>query len=446
MKRPMASRLEDAGAEIKAMFDSLGISRSRVRLNMPRHLVTVRFLKLPSTDDAEIKKMVKSESLKHVPYADEDVVSGFRIIEKLTDGYSNIMIAVAQAEAVRREADILKRAGMTVESVSLGSETLLLWYLGAYQADSDISVLLVNIDSGHIDIDVISNGMLLFTRGASYSDSSPISVEKIIDQVNVSLAAYKKESLKHVDKVVISGMQGQADELKAALKERMKIPVEVVSQMEKVPVHQGASLETEDASFTELLGLALKYEDANINILPEASQEEQRLELVKKNIVTGLIVSALIVVMAFGVVLKKLHDKRAYISYVDSELGKIEPRVRTAKKMAKEIDIVTSRIAERPLAIDLASEIFKITPQGITLTMMEYESNKAMTLRGTASSLSDVFKYVTVLGKSTYFKNVKVRYANKRVSQASELADFEIACVVGAQPALSGAASKRSKR
>ena len=101
-----------------------------------------------------------------------------------------------------------------------------------------------------------------------------------------------------------------------------------------------------------------------------------------------------------------------------------------AKKMAKEIDLVTSKIAERPLAIDLANEVFKITPSGVSLTMMEYESNKTITLRGTAPTLSDVFKYVTILGKSAYFKNVKVKYANKRVSQTSEMADFEIVCMI----------------
>ena len=397
---------------------------------MPRHLVTVRFLKLPSTDDNEIMKMVKIESPKHVPYADEDVVSGYRIIEKLKDGYSNILIAVAQAEAVRGEVDILKKAGMIVESVSLGSEALLLWYLDAHQFDKDISVLLVNIDADHIDMDVIAGGMLLFTRGVAYSAAKPISSEKIIDQVNVSISAYKKESLKSIDKVILSGMRGKADELKTLIAERMNIPVEVMDQMEKVPVSQEASLDVEEASFIELVGLALKYDGVNINLLPETFQEEQRLYLVKNNIITSLIISALIVVIAFGTVLKKLHDKRAYISYVDSELGKIEPQVRSAKSMSKEIDLVTSKIAERPLAIDLTAEIFKITPSGVTLNMMEYESNKMFTLRGAAPNLSDVFKYVTILGKSPYFKNVKVKYANKRVSQASGMADFEINCMI----------------
>ena len=397
---------------------------------MPRHLVTVRFLKLPSTNDDEIKKMVRIESLKHIPYADEDVVSGHRIIEKLADGYSNVLIAVVQADMVRQEVDIFKKAGIAVESVALGSETLLLWYLDNRPADEDIPVLLVNIDADHIDIDVIAGDMLLFTRGVSYSAAGPSAAEKITDQINISIAAYKKESSKSIDKVILSGIQGKADELKAILTDRIKIPVEVIGQMDKMPVREGASPEAEEASFVELLGLALKYESVNIDLLPAASREEQRLELVKKNIITGLIISSLIVVMAFGVILKKLHDKRAYISYVDSELGKIEPLVRSAKLMAKEIDVVTSKVAERPLAIDIASEVLKITPSGIALTMMEYESNKTITLRGTAPALSDVFKYVALLEKDAYFKNVKVKYANKRMSQAQEIADFEIVCMI----------------
>ncbi len=385
---------------------------------------------MPSTDDGEISKMVRIESLKHVPYADEDIVSGYRIVEKRADGYSNVLIAVAQAEAVRRQIDILHKAGLTVESVSLGSEALLLWYFDSRKREEGVSVLLVNIDGGHIDIDVVAGDMLAFTRGVLYSAAKPISAENIIEQVNLSIAAYKKESDGSIDKVILSGIPGKADELKAVLADRMKIPVETIDQMENIPVRQGVSLETAEASFIELLGLALKYEGANINLLPETTKEEQRLELVKKNIMMSLIILVLIIMIAIGVILKKLHDKRAYISYIGSEIGKIEPQVKKAKLMAKEIDIVTSKIAERPLAIDLASEVFKITPSGITLAMMEYESNKTVTLRGTAPSLSDVFKYVTILGRSTYFRNVKVKYANKRISQSSEMADFEIICVI----------------
>jgi hypothetical protein len=165
-------------------------------------------------------------------------------------------------------------------------------------------------------------------------------------------------------------------------------------------------------------------------LLPEAIREDRRIELIKKNVMVGLTVSILIIMTVFGIVLKKLHDKNAYISYVNSEIVKIEPQIKSAKKMAKIIDLVTSKVAERPLSIDLVSEIFKITPSGIALSTMEYEKGKTITLRGTAANLSDIFKYVTILEKSVYFENVKVKYANKRAGQVADVADFEITCPI----------------
>ncbi len=428
IKRPLTT--EDPAGEIRGIFESLKIPFGPVRLNIPRHLVTVRFLKLPSTDDGEIKKMARIESFKYVPYADEETISGYRIIEKQDDGYSRIMIAVAQADTALKKTELLKRASLSVEFISLGSETLLLWYLAAREPGDSLDVLLVNIDAEHIDIDVVLAGRLVFTRGVSYTSAFPISTEKILEQINLSIVAYRKESPKPLDKVILSGIPARSDKIKTILSDSVHAPIEIFDQMKNVPRSSDAHLELEEASFIELLGLSLKLDKAEINLLPEADMEVQRLEIVKKNITTGLIVSALIIFIAFGVVLKKLHDKEAYLSYVDSEIGKISGEVKTARTMAKEIEIVTSKIAERPLAIDLVSEIFKITPRGITLTMMEYESHKAVTLRGSAANLSDVFKYVTILENSPYFADVKVKYANKRMGQASPSADFEIAAPV----------------
>lgn len=428
VKRPLTSG--DPAAEIKTIFASLGISQHQVSLSIPRHLVTVRFLKLPSTDEEEIRKMARIESLKHVPYGDEDIVSGYRIIEKLPDGYSRVLIAVTQAETVRKELDTLERAGLLVEHVSLGSETLLLWYLSARDAEEDAVVLIVSIDAGHIDIDIVAGDKLVFTRGVLYPAARPVSVEKVIDQVNLSMAAYRKESGNPIARIAITGMPASTNALKTILAATIKIPVEIIDQLKNVSKSESAYLEMEEASFTELLGLELRRDAVSINLLPPAVQEGHRLDLMKKSMVSVLIVSVLIIAAAFGTFLKKMHDKRVYISYINAELAKITPQVKKAKKMVKEMDIITSKITERPLAIDLVSEVFKITPQGITLTMMEYESAKAVTLRGTAPSLGDTFKFVGMLEKSPYFVNVKVKYANKRAGQGVSLTDFEITCPV----------------
>ncbi|MDD5428424.1 MAG: pilus assembly protein PilM [Candidatus Omnitrophica bacterium] len=430
-KEPLEAKEDDAlAAEINGIFERLDIGYRRVMLNIPRHLVTIRFLKLPSTDDAEILKMSKIESLKHIPYADEEMISGCKIIEKFPDGYSTVLIAVAQAETVKKEAELLKKAGISVESAALGSEALSLWYSAGREAADGKTVLLANIDSDHIDINITKGDELVFTRGVSYDPGKPISSERMIEQIHLSMAAYRKESGISIDKICLSGIPAKAGELKAFLAERVKVPVEVMAQMEAVPVAEGPSPGDEEASYIELIGLILKSEEVKVDLLPETTRAEYRLGLIKNNIVVGLSVSALIILIAFGAVIKKLHDKNAYVAYVKTELAKIEPQVRSAKKMAKTIDLVTSKIAERPLAIDLVTEVFKITPPGIGLSTMEYEKGKTVTLKGTALNLSDVFKYIAILEKSQYFENVKVRYANKRTAQSAEAADFEIICPI----------------
>jgi len=432
IKRPIALQDEERCAgEIKDVFESLKIEHARVRLNIPRHLATVRFLKLPSIDESEIAGMVKTESLKHIPYADEDVVSGYRIIEKFDDGYSNVLIAVMQAEGVRKTVGLLKRAGATVESAHLGSETLLLWYFASREGAGNMTSMLVNVDSDHIDIDIVSGDRLLFTRGVSYGGGARSSAERMADEIKVSASAYHKESGNSIDRIILTGAHARIDELKNFIDEKMKVPVEVIDQMAKYEKGPAAYLETEDASFAELLGLSAGYPRTQVRLLPENIEEEKTFAIVKKNIVLASAVLCLIAIVAFGLVVKKLHDKKVYIAAIDSELAKIAPKVKKAKQMSKEIDVVTQKSSERPLAIDLVTEIFRITPAGVSLAVMEYESGKAVALRGTAPSLSNVFKYVATLEGSPYFENVKVRYANKRSGLASaETADFEIVCPV----------------
>lgn len=411
---------------IKSLFESLNITQPKVRLNVHRHLVTVRFLKLPSTDEEEIAKIVKIESLKHIPYADENIIYGYKIIEKREDGYSNVLLAIAQANTINGFIEMLNEAHLETESISLGAEGLFLWYILTAEDREKEDAMLVNIDSGHIDIDVVREGKLVFTRGVIYDAKDVSATEKIVDQIKVSLAAYHKESPKGVDKIILTGTSDKAKECEGALKEISKTPVAIIDQMENLPISEDAHMELNDASFVELFGLSLTPEDIKINLMPEGLLEEDRVNRSKKNITVTLTLMLLTITIIFGLVMKKLHDKAVVLSYINRELSKIEPRVTKARKMMKDIDVIGKELERKPLAIDILREVYKATPPGISLNVLDFESNNTLTIRGTAPALSEIFKYVTALEGSPYLDNVKVKYATKRVVEDRELADFEI--------------------
>ena len=412
--------------EIKSIFQSLKSIPRKIQINIPRHLVTARFLDIPSVDDHEISKIINIESIKHLPYTDEKIIYGYRIIEKREDGYSRVLLVVAQGSTINNFVNILNSAGIfEIKSLSLSSEALFLWYLLIREAHGKENVMLVNIDSSHIDVDIIEEDRLVFTRGVSYGINSSMKVEGVVGQVNISMNTYQKESHKNVDRVILTGERSGAASCKEALTRELRIPVEVIGQARNVPLGEGIKDE-DDVSFAELLALSLKPDEIKINLIPEDLREKTRLANTKNNLIASILLLAVFAALVFGLLIKKLHDKRAYLVAIDAELQKMKPNVSLAKKMAKDISFTLSILARKPLAIDIVSEIYATAPGNISLSVLDFESGKSVAVRGSSPALSDVLKYVTILENSPYFESVKVKYANNRMAENRKVTDFEI--------------------
>lgn len=416
---------------VKKIFLSLDFTPKKVLLNIPRHLVTARFLKIPSVDDREIDKIIKIESIKHLPYTDEKVIYGHRVIEKTEDGYSNVLLVIAQASVVNNFLDILKKASVSgVKLFSLSSEALYSWYAMAGEAEAKGNVMLVNLDPGRIDIDVVEGDKLVFTRGAAYSANDPSAREKIIRQIEISISAYHKESALDVSRIILIGSKEETARCYPAFSEGLKPPVGVIDQANNIPMDENINPPIEEASFAELMGMALRSDGIKINLLPEPAMEDARIVNTKDALITAVLLTALLTTLVFGVLIKKIHDKYIYLVSISAKLKKIEPDIAMAKKMMKDVSVTRQIMARKPLAIDVFTEACGITPAGMSLSTLDFESARSLTVRGTAPALGDVLRYVTILENSPYFEGVKVKYANKRMSENKEITDFEINVVL----------------
>ena len=429
--RLISKKISDDPAEIslelKDIFQSLKPIPEEVQINIPRHFVTARYLKIPSVDDQEINKIMKIESMKHLPYTDEKVIYGHRIIEKTSDGYSKILLVIAQASVVNDFIDILNKAQIGgLKFLSLSSEALFSWYILATEGREREDVMVVNLDSGHIDINIIEKDKLVFTRGIACSARDPKIIDKITSEINISMNTYQKESSKTVSKIILTGQKKETEEYKIVLSKKSKVPIEILNDTQGMSISEDVEIPQDGVSFAELLGLLLKSEDMKINLLPEEAKEEVRFVLSKNNLITAIFLFLLFITVIFGIFIKKLHDKYVYLSGINIELKKIEPKVVAAKKVTKDMNIIQEVVAEKPLAIDIVSELYGITPNNISLSMVSFERKKTVTMRGSSQALGDVLKYVTVLENSPYFKGAKVKYANKRMAQNMEMVDFEI--------------------
>lgn len=416
---------------IKSAFQSLGPAPENLRLNIPRHLITARFLMIPSVDDEEISKIMKLESIKHLPYSDDKVVYGYRIVEKTQDGYSKVLLAIAQAGSVNGYINILKKAGLVnLRSLSLSSESLFLWYIQAMEGREKFNTMVINLDRDHVDIDVVEKERLVFTRGILSDVKDPRSIESIVKEIKMSISSYQKESHNALEKIVLTGMKRLCENLKESIGKELKIPVDIIYQTENIPLEQNLKVEDEDFSFAEPFGLLMRPDDIKIDLIPDEAREEARFFLSKNNFITALVILSLSCALLFAVIVKKLYDKHLYLSALNAELKKIEKNVSGAKKMAKDIKAIQEMVDRKALAVDIVSEVYTMTPQGASLNIIDFESEKTLAIRGNAPSLNEVLKYVTSMEGSPYFESVKVKYANKRVIDNRETVDFEIDSVL----------------
>lgn len=432
MSRPVSVQGPDAAVEeLKTIFQYMGFVPQKVHLVIPRHLVTARFLKVPSVDDKEIDKIIKIESIKHLPYTEEKVIYGYRIAQKADDGYSRVLLVIAQASVVDNYTDILNKAGVKgMRFFSLSSEALFSWYMMAGEGGEKEDLMLVNLDMGHIDMDVIENGLLLFTRGVAYGAGDPRLQEKIAQQIEVSINTYQKESERPVGRVVLTGPSAAASACRLALSEKLKIPVDIIDQTRNIPLGEDAQINPESDSFAELMGLSMRPGDIKIDLLSEDAREEATLALIKANLITALLLFAILAALAFGLLVKKMCDKYVYMGAINTELKKMEPKAAAAKKMMKDMGVTKEIMSRKPLAVDVFCEVCAATPYDISLSTLDFESGKALTIRGTAPALGDVLKYVNILENSPYLGDVKVIYANKRMAEKREITDFEVDAIL----------------
>jgi hypothetical protein len=313
--------------------------------------------------------------------------------------------------------------------VTLSSEALYMWYRLVRPSDAS-RTLVANIDDDHIDIDIIDNSRLVFTRGLICDDGSPASDAKLVSEIELSAATYRKESSRGLDRISLTGSPERAEKLKPLLSHQMKVPVDVMDQADGPGVKMPEEARRSGASFVELLGISLGPEPARVNLSSEESRDEERAALSRRSLAATLTLAVLVLALSCGVVAKKFMDKYACLNSIDSEMKKISTDLGRAKKMASDLALVKAEMERRPLAVDVLGEVCQSTPPGIALNMLDYDSGKALAIRGTAPALGDVFGYVTALEASRYFGGVKVKYANKRVVSGRELAEFEIGCLI----------------
>ena len=443
---------DDKSKIIKETFQELNIKEKKVILLIPRNLVTVRYLQLPSSAPDELQGMIDMQIVRLIPYTKEEMVYDYFVTGINKEGYTRVFLVIIHRDVVSRHLDIFKKAGIDITAIELDALALVDLYQFIQTKETRLTgpaqaLALLDVDSTATNIVIIQGGMPVLTRavaigsghltGAVRHQPERDSAVEWTEELKRSLALFQKEHAQEVGKVIILG--GPKDLCAGIVKDKLGLDaetVDVISYLEGAawPEKELAGRESKMTVPTAgLLGAVRGKIAASVNLVPEEMVRARAGKQKRKSLAVALILSVGILGMLGLTFNKKIEDRRAYLSLLNQRLEQTNP-------LASELSIKKERLAliKRQLSIensclDILRELYSIIPVKTALNVFIYDDTQGVTIKGSSPAMSEVFDLIPKLENSAYFENVTSRYATQRRIRGQEITEFHIECIMEGQ-------------
>lgn len=354
----------------KAVGEALAAARIKagaVVMGVPRTQVILRTFSLPASDNAgELASMVHLQIGKDLPFRKDDAVIDFRVHAQTPSAPPSpvegapaelpslpkleALVAVAQREVVEFYRGVAHAAGLKLAGLGLHSYANARCVQACGIAEGPEPVALVSLRPGEVIVDVISEQLLVFSRGAAVSPEKHVPetapeapappapadapspepfnfVDAVTIEVVRSLHSYNgMQSANVVARVVVTGATGQEDAIVEALQKRLTAPVKLLDVAACLKLSGGDRDKASGAMSS--IGLALGMADPNglpFDFLHPKRPPVQR-DMRRIRVIAGA-AAAVLVIFAVAGVRSHLINKRLAVQ------RQLQGELTTAQKM-----------------------------------------------------------------------------------------------------------------
>ena len=397
--------------------DVHGFDTNHVIGCLPRNMVTVRMFDLPSMDLAEIAGMVDLQFGKQVPYSRDEVVADYRVL-KPRDGYTRVQLVVIQRGPLRECFNLMDAVGITIETMTVGSDGLAQWVAGRPTATEGRAEAVLDIDTAHADLIVAQDGELQYTRsilvGAEQLEEDEARwSEKLVSEAKQALEICRGESPElDVTRLILTGCAKIPASLTGALGDGLQIPVECVGLGQALQDGPGGvdldDAVGKDVSLTAVAGAARGPDSIALKLFPAATLRVRAMVLRAKGLTLlgVLLVAALFSGSFYGI--SKYVVRKAQADAVRSEVERLQPTVQRVGEMQAVINAVSAREDARFSAVALLGAIHATVPDDVYFDAVDIDMGQGLvTLRGSGPTRREVRELVNNLEKSPLLVDVK---------------------------------------
>jgi len=433
---------EEASKTLLGLLKEAMIPTDSVLISIPRNLVTVRNLQLPTTDPHELKEMIDLQAAKQTPYSEDEIIADFQVVRSSPEGHTDVVLVTAHRSVSNRCLKILEDTHLKAEGIRLSSQGVLDGYRmirGSTRDEESGPIGVLDIDSHFSDFMAILNGQISFTKALSIGLAKLLAgrekeIDKFTEEIQRAVDIYENEGIgRRITKLVITGAEIELRGLIPGLTEKLHLPVERISLMDNIPgapemldlpeAHRGS------LSFAAVLGLAWNPEGAKIDLTPQEVRIRKALENKGRAIMfTGILVISILTALT-TLILQHIYFKKQYLEQLDQAVLRTQQGASEVVALKKKIKIISDTTRLQNSSLEILSVLYKIIPSDIYLKAITFEEGSHLILKGVSRKMSTVFEFLSVLEKHPNFHHVKTKHVSRSSREGgNEETDFEIIC------------------
>ncbi len=443
-----ASGLAEAIAKVLKRWS--GFSGPAI-LCLPRQLVSIRHLELPSGEPPEIADMIAIQAGKLTPWSREEVSYDYRLLGSDRPGYTRAMLVIAQRDVFRQRYFIAEEAGLAPERLTISFEGLLLWTIRALQTASEpAAVAVLDVDSFYSDFLIVHGDRPLYSRGIltgadQLLENAAAATQQLAREVaqSIELAARETGGISP-SRIVVTGASGPADALIDVLRAQTGLPCERcdvlaglsgsvgLNGMQLLSPVGGDAAVLATTSVTPLIGLAMAPERLEINMLPESVR--RRRDLKRHATLLTWVGTAVLAVMVSASLLAHTFFliRRERLAQIRE---RIEATAQDADRVGRQHELVlqaTRYLDPRKDPIRLLTAVQAALLPEIALEGLEWDGTRErLTINGTASAIRDVRSLLNAIAETAGFEDVREDGSMSQDNRTGRF-KFKIVCSLAA--------------
>lgn len=439
---------EQITKSVRSSLDSLKLSSPDVIVTVPSHATIAKNIEIPSLDANEIREIVDLQAGRHTPYSREEIVIDYINIGAYRENYTKILLIIVTLSVIRRQIDILERAGLRIERVFFAPEVITRFTANALKTgQADTVRTFIHVDAHFTDFINVCKGEVIFVRsipiGKQHLSGEQDRYQmRFVDEVKKSLETYQSEDIGSMpEEIVLTGSLREGSGLQDLLGKMLYLPVKFFPYLAHTPISSEElkkSLSAGQDSFLDVIAPLINPAQTHINLIPEEIKLRKKFEEKSKDLVTAGVYIMTVLAMLCLMLISEIFFKASYLNNLKTTY---DPVIQASKRLEKDFSqtrLIKRQLKDRPIAIEVLAELYDLIPTDIQLSGIKFSLQGRFSIEGNSRTMGTVFSFIGDMEESGYFKSVESKRTTKRKEGAEEIVDFEIICTLEEGPGKTG--------